>query len=357
VNVLQVTPSYFPSIGGVERHVQAISEQLVHHGHRVTVLTLAEPGTSAREERLKGVVIRRLSSAGVGPVYRIPLGLRNELKAVNADTNIVHVHNYHSSLLPIVATCQPRYMVVTPHLNDHPHSQFAAFLHYPYAAIGRWALGHAQGIVCVSQVEKDRITRLLRQTADRMTVIPNGVYATPRVHVPKEDGLVLYVGRLEAYKRVDHIIEAVSMLEPGTQLAVIGQGTQRRSLERYAIECGVMSNVHFLGRIPDDELRGWYERAKVVVTMSTAEAFGMTVLEAIGAGCRVICSEIPAFVELAARFPGHIAVIPAGENQLLARALGLALQSPAPRNAPMGEFLWDRVVERLLAFYEHVLAV
>lgn len=47
MRILQVTPGYYPIIGGVERHAQALSERMAGRGHEVTVVTM-----QARTEHL-----------------------------------------------------------------------------------------------------------------------------------------------------------------------------------------------------------------------------------------------------------------------------------------------------------------
>ena len=102
-------------------------------------------------------------------------------------------------------------------------------------------------------------------------VVPNGAdtdvfmprdaaEARARLGVP-DDGLVIsYVGKLVPRKGVDHLIEAMGILarRPGgaPRLVLAGIGELREGLERRAAELGVADRLHWLGKVPHDEV-GW----------------------------------------------------------------------------------------------------
>jgi glycosyltransferase involved in cell wall biosynthesis len=359
VRILQVTPGYYPAVGGVERHVQAISERLVHLGHEVTVLTMGSGGSTPRRDVIAGVRIHRFPSVGFGNVYRIPVGLLPHLLRVSASFDIVHVHNYHAILMPLVAATRPACMVVTPHLNDRAHSNLAQVLHYPYASLGRWCLQQARAVICVSAAERSRLMSRLQFSSDRISVIPNGIdgerLRSADTSTPKNPLLILVVGRLEGYKRVDRLIEAMAVLPPPYQLVVVGEGSQHRFLKRHAVTRGVADRVHFVGAVSDEQLATWYQQAQVLVTLSTAEAFGLTVIEAVSAACQVVCRDVPAFRELAARFPDHISLVADDQGEVLLSALQRALHRTGRERVDLDEFNWNTLVERLVALYQQLL--
>lgn len=95
------------------------------------------------------------------------------------------------------------------------------------------------------------------------------------------DGHYLVVSRLNAYKRVDLVIEAFRRLEP-RQVVIVGDGPARAALERSA-----GPNVRFVGRLPDPEVAIAYARCRAFI-LPGEEDFGIAPLEANAAGRPVI---------------------------------------------------------------------
>ncbi|MGZ4787482.1 MAG: glycosyltransferase, partial [Terriglobales bacterium] len=90
----------------------------------------------------------------------------------------------------------------------------------------------------------------------------------------------LMVGRLTDYKRVDLAIEAFN--QSGRPLRIIGDGPFRRSLQQQA-----RSNVQFLGRLSDEDIRHHYARGRALI-FPGCEDFGIVPVEAQAFGHPVI---------------------------------------------------------------------
>lgn len=357
MRILEVTPGYCPTIGGVERYVQAISERLAACGHQVTVATMQPAGQSMPDETLAGVQIRRFAAVGPGDAYRVPLGLLQYLRSGRNNWDIVHVHNYHAALIPLVALAGVRPFVVSTYLNDAPHSAAAQLLHVPYTLIGRRAVGQAEAVICLTEAERARVEARLAVAASRSLVIPCGVsdalletHHRPDQHDPH---LLLAVSRLHAYKRVEDAISIVHTLGAPYRLAVVGDGPHHAALLAHARALQITDRVQFVGKVDDLTLLEWYRRAGVVLAMSQAEAFGMTVLEGVTTGCQVVCRDIPAFRDLAAHFPGQITVV--ADVAQGAAAVRAAKTRTLVAPADITAFTWDAVTERTLDVYHSVV--
>ena len=90
----------------------------------------------------------------------------------------------------------------------------------------------------------------------------------------------LVVSRLVPYKKVDLVIDAFNEL--GYPLVVVGKGWDEKKLKKMAL-----SNVAFTGYLTDEELAGYYQRARAFV-FPQEEDFGLVAVEAQAAGCPVI---------------------------------------------------------------------
>ena len=93
----------------------------------------------------------------------------------------------------------------------------------------------------------------------------------------RDDGFILYVGRLEHSKGVDTLLQAVAGLPD--RVVVAGTGSQAAALKAMATP-----NVEFLGEVPEDHLRELYRTASMAVFPSRFEGFGLVALEALSSG-------------------------------------------------------------------------
>lgn len=105
--------------------------------------------------------------------------------------------------------------------------------------------------------------------------------------------LLLYVGRLVAFKHVDELIRAVAMLD-GVCLLVAGGGPERGKLEALARELRLEDRVKFAGPVPDPELPDLYSACDAWATASRHEGFCVPIMEAMAAGKPAIIPDLAA---------------------------------------------------------------
>lgn len=117
---------------------------------------------------------------------------------------------------------------------------------------------------------------------------PEGVPASPRI---------ITVARLVPWKGVDALIDVVAK-EAWWQLIVGDDGPLRKELEGRAIESGAVKRVHFLGRLPHDEMMGWIAAADVFVLNSTYEGLSHLLVEAMSLGIPVVATRVGGNPEL-----------------------------------------------------------
>ena len=100
--------------------------------------------------------------------------------------------------------------------------------------------------------------------------------------------VILFVGRLVGLKNLPRLFEAFSRLKNIARMVVVGDGTERVSLESLSRSSGL--DVVFAGARFGEELLAWYNLADVLALPSTREAFGAVTGEALTCGCRVLVS-------------------------------------------------------------------
>jgi phosphatidylinositol alpha-mannosyltransferase len=203
-------------------------------------------------------------------------------------------------------------------------------------------------------------------------VIPNGIdyarFATRLQPIDRfeDDRLdVLFVGRLEKRKGLEHLLRAwpaVRQEMPKARLLVVGGGRRLETYRRWVREHG-WSEVHFIGHVSQDDLVRYYQTSDVFCAPSTGqESFGIVLLEAMAAGRAIVASRIPGYAEVLEDGAEGLLVEPRSSAALATGLLRLLRDADLRR--AMGErgqvkaaaFDWSHVAGRILSFYDETIA-
>mgnify|MGYP002628483462 CR=1 FL=1 len=107
---------------------------------------------------------------------------------------------------------------------------------------------------------------------------------------------LLCIGRLDSYKRLDWVIQALASM-PEAVLTIAGSGPDQAALQALAQQLGLLAEgrVHFLGRVSEPQKLGAIARAHLIVLAADSchEAFGISQLEAMAAGRVAISFDQP----------------------------------------------------------------
>ncbi len=229
--------------------------------------------------------------------------------------------------------------------------------------------------VAVSDWTKDRL-KVFVGTSKEIAVLPNGVDLELISEIKPTDQDfggspkgkiydIIFAGRLIKEKNVNVLIKAVSLLKkdsPEICCCIVGDGPERKTLEKLTLELGVQENVIFEGFQEYRALIGKIKASKVLVLPSSREGFGMVVIEAFACGVPVVTvkEKYNAAQGLIANGVDGFVV---GLNELeIANAVEKIIEKNSKnRNASEAAFNkakkynWDEVVENLLFLYEYSL--
>lgn|ERR1017187_7009349 len=335
-----VCPRFLPFRGGVETHVDCLSRELVRRGHSVTVFTQDTSGTR-RWYTSDGVEVCAFRIRSGKETYPFAPGLWSGLLRAGSQFEIVHGHSYHGLAALVAAFSHEQPFVFTPHYHGAGHTYFARKLHSVYRPVGRALFARASQVICVSAAERLLVVQDHPTVAAKALVVPNGLTQTSRSPEAwaNRKKLVAYVGRLEPYKRLDLVITAMLGLPADVQMVVVGSGSGETRLVAQVKRLGLSDRVTLAGSLNDDAVGKILTSARVVVTASQQEAFGMVILEARQAGARVVASAIPAHCEVAQLDAGNGVYLWALDTAIpgLVRGLRHALDGDDPgvlRTAP-----------------------
>jgi len=298
MRILQVSPRYYPPIGGIEEHVKNVSERLAKK-HEVTVFACDPSGKLPKQEAINGVLVERFRSLCPSNAYYISPGMAKRLK--QSEFDVVHGHSFHALPLYFARNAKAKRFIVTPHYHRHGHTTFRDFLIRLYRpSFGRRIFDQASRVIAVSEYEKRLLIDDFTIDTAKLSVIPNGIdsseYSNQEV-ISKEPRSILYVGRLEEYKGIQYIIETLPLLDRDYHLEVVGNGSYEAHLVAQTRELGLNDRVRFYHDLPRPELLERYASAGVFVLLSRYEAFALTVAEALASKTPCIVANTSALSE------------------------------------------------------------
>ena len=229
-----------------------------------------------------------------------------------------------------------------------------------------WRRSYARcdGIICIAAWQKPAIPS---DYAGLVEVVWNWAPPAPAAGPepegtptggPAEDGVpmpvrFLSVGRLVPNKGMDVLVRAFRQAFPAgdepVRLAIAGDGPDRRLVA----EAGAGDpRIAMLGYV--DGAAALYRNADVYVSAARYEPFGLTILEAMQAGCRLVCTETEGPHEFLRGY--DVAWAKPGEVESLAAALrAAAVAGRARAGWDLSPFDPGTAVARIRAFYERCL--
>lgn len=291
MNIIQVCPRYYPDIGGVEKIIQEISERLVERGHHVKVVTTDSIGTLPEHENINGVDVIRFRSFAPGDAYYFSPKMYSYLKSATCD--LVHAHNYHA--FPALTACLARgdnRFVLSPYYHGKGHTAFRDMLFKVYnQAFGTYIFSKADLIISPSDFETEMLAKDFDLDMDQFLTIVPGVdetlFGISRSSKRKDERSILFVGRIEKYKGLQHVIKAMDYIssKDGHRfvLNIVGTGPYLDKLQELAARSNVEIVWH--GRTSEEQLYKLYQEADLLVLLSSFETFGIVVAEALA--CRI----------------------------------------------------------------------
>jgi glycosyltransferase involved in cell wall biosynthesis len=211
-------------------------------------------------------------------------------------------------------------------------------------AVLQQCLRSADAIACVSQITATRLKQYVSTSVCQKAIrIYNCVEPEPSaaarspIHSLQDDPFLLCIAQHRRNKNIPLLIRTFDRLlhsgqiGPQTQLAVIGiGGPETDNIHQLISNSGLTHKVHLLEGLSEAELQWCYRQCEMLVAPSITEGFGLPVAEALLAGCRIICSDIPAHREVG---DGHCRFVSLQENaeENLAAAIVSALHYPKPQ--------------------------
>ena len=273
---------------------------------------------------------------------------RHNLNKLNIHTGPGGVLLIRKLTIPVIVTCHHTYRQQYTYIK----SQFWKRIFLPFE-LRTYQL--ATKIVCVSAATKNALVHQYGISEKKIIVIHNAVDTRRFHHLDTGKKLLslLYIGRLDKRKGIEFLIRSMPLVVrtiPGAQLLVGGKGMYLEKMKSLVRQLGLERNISFLGFVTDDQLNARYNQAQCVVVPSIFEGFGITVIEALAAGTRVVGTDTDGIREILQNHD-YGQLVPYGNTRALADAIITELREPKMASELKPEYrddmLRDRYVELL----------
>jgi len=378
-------------VGGLGRHVDALSRELAAAGHEVVVLSRQPTGSDATThptELAEGPV--RVLRVAEDPSH---LEFRRDLvawtlawqhSAIRAalthladwSPDVVHAHDWLAAHAGIaLADVRGVPLVATVHATEAGRN--AGWLVTPLQrqvhSTEWWLARRADALITCSAAMRAEVGELFGPGLAQVEVVHNGIAprdwtvdpqqaAAARARwVPDGGPLLVYFGRLEYEKGVQDLVAALPRIRrrhPAARLLVVGTGTQRDMLVDRARTDRVLRSVEFAGHLPDADLAAAVAAADAVVLPSHYEPFGIVALEAAAAGAPLVVAragglaEVVVDGETGVSFePGDVAGLADAVAQVLTDPTAATNRAALARERLASDFDWTGVAARTADVY------
>jgi alpha-1,3-mannosyltransferase len=293
VRVLQVTPTFHPEIGGIATVVDELTSQLGPHRIDSEVAHISVAHRKLREELLAGKRVWRVPMLGNRLV-----GLAPQLRDVVKGFDLIHVHDPQLAALTanVVFFGGGIPAVLSTHGGYHHTKRLAYWKRAHEKLLLRSALNTYTMILASSSADHSRFSQFSR----RVVLCPNGVNVDRFRLSQKKSRCAnrwIYWGRLSRNKRLDRVIACVAQARRigyDVNLCICGpdfDGISDELTRQIAVE-GLSEFVELKPFLSIDALREELTDRTVFITASEHEGFGLSIVEAMAAGCLIVCRDM-----------------------------------------------------------------
>jgi alpha-1,3-mannosyltransferase len=364
MKVLHVTPTFAPSIGGIETVVVGLTSHLSRYGIAADVLHV-----SCSNNRL------RRDSANGCTVWRVPLfphrlvGVIPPIRSLLMSYDLLHVHDPQGMALSanILVQGRGRKKLLSTHGGYFHTTRYSPIKKLHWNLFAGAMLKHYDEVLASSIADY----QTFKSRAPHVKLVANGVDTSRFATVtrsptpPLTDWL--FCGRLSRNKRIDLLIDTVKRSRDAglnINLTIIGQDFDgllpaiHAQVGRYELR----DHVRVLGPLSELDLLAEFASHTVFITASEYEGFGLSVIEAMSAGLVVICRNISPLNSFVTHGKNGILIaFDGGSDDFLslkalcsASSAQLSDMQDLARTAARAHS-WETVIKQYIEVYENVL--
>ncbi|ABD89730.1 glycosyltransferase [Rhodopseudomonas palustris] len=336
MRVLHAYKAYRPDVDGGVAAVIALLTAAGEEDLRSEILVARGMRGLGQSTAFDGVPSRAVAS--LGNLFGMPIAPQFPLALAWAirKADVVALHAPFP-LNDIGALAVPDHVGVVVHW--HAEILGRRLLAGALAPLTRATLARADRIIVSDQIIAQN-SALLRPHLAKCEAVPFGVDAAAWATLGadgcaraealrrRHPRLIVALGRLVPYKGFDVLLAALPRIDG--HLSIVGTGAERERLAQIAADAGVSNRVTFAGYLSAEEVRVHLRAARVFAfpSVTAAETFGISQLEAMAAGLPIVNTALPTAVPLVARHGLEALTVPPRDAAALASAINAVLDDP-----------------------------
>jgi len=348
VNIVTVTNTFTPHVGGVARSVQGFTKAFRQLGHRVLVIAPRFEGTPERE---RDVVRLPAVQHFSGSDFSVPVPVPGRV-AVALSTFAPHiVHSHHPFLLGDtalrIAAAHALPVVFTYHTM---YEQYTHYVPGHSPRLQRFVVELATGYCNLCDAVIAPSTTVAELLVHRGVKVPIEIIATgvdreafasgdgpgfrQRAGIPLEAFVVGHVGRLAPEKNLGFLAEAVARFllhNVQARFLVAGDGPSLAEIQSTFAASGLTARLHVEGVLGRQELADVYRSMDVFAFASQTETQGMVLTEAMAAGVPVVAVDAPGVRDVVRDRENGRLVLHEDVEEFVAALSWIAALAPAAR--------------------------
>ncbi len=283
MKIVQVSPFYYPVIGGVERIVKTLSEYLYGKGFDVYVVTFnrdrKKSSIFSKNEEINGVKIIRVKPDFSWSHGTYSKEIYNIVKSLNPD--IIHVHVWrHPYVFQLSKISSIR--ILQPHSPFYSLKQsgIITFIYYNLVDNFLGSFIKKYNLISITPLEKEILYKKFKANSE---LIPNGVDDILFSMKVNEDNFYLYIGRLSKEKNIMKMLKAYRLSKTKRPLLLAGPDNgMLKYIKEYISKYTL--NVKYLGEVSEYEKIELLSKCRALINPSPFEGFGLTLVEAEALG-------------------------------------------------------------------------
>jgi len=298
-----VTSFFYPTLGGVETHIQNTARELIKLGYDCEAYVSdmdRDNKIKKAPEEIDKIKIKRFKSWFKFSFSGIFFpGLFNAVK--NSDADIFHIHGYrHPFNFIFWFTKKP--IFITPHwpVYKGQRAKWAQLLvDLTDKFLGKYMFKHFSKVCVVTELESPWVQSFNKKKKD-IILTPNcipdeyfkeygGSNFRKKYNLKKQDLVVLTVSRIHPSKGIDQLVKTAKHFS-NVKFVLMGKdGGFKLDLEKLIKQLN-LKNIIITGEVTEQEKLEAYAGADIFCSPSHYEAFCISILEAMSQGCAVLTS-------------------------------------------------------------------
>ncbi|MEM4663086.1 MAG: glycosyltransferase family 4 protein [Candidatus Diapherotrites archaeon] len=297
MKIAHVTHHFWPCIGGIENSVKTLCTELSKRGHICKVICLNKCGNKREKlkqyDNYKGTAIVRLPFVDLS-IYKIAFGTLKHIR----DCDIIHIHGigFFSDYLLITKFLHKKPVVISTHGGIfHTGKNLLKSIYFYFWC--RLILRLADKVVAVSENDLRQFQEILPQKKLEHITVPFNLKGFKPGKKCKNT--FIFVGRLSKNKNLPKLISVFAFASKKSKATLYIAGEEFdekiKDLKELVKKEGAEDRIKILGRCSDKKLKEMLSKCDFFISASSHEGFGISVIEAMKAGCIPVLNKIPTF--------------------------------------------------------------